>query len=90
MQLGVQALILRDNGYTCNEGVAYYRETKQRVRLPITPELAVWVEERIAAARAGRRRRHSPAAGRFAQVPALLAGHASACPTKRVCSPARL
>ena len=51
MQLGVQALILRDNGYTCNEGVIYYRETKQRVPLPITPELALWVEERIAAAR---------------------------------------
>jgi CRISPR-associated protein Cas1 len=51
MQLGVQALILRDNGYICNEAVVYYRETKQRVRLPITPELASWVEERIAAAR---------------------------------------
>jgi len=51
MQLGVQALILRDNGYTCNEAVVYYRETKQRVRLAITPELAAWVEERIAAAR---------------------------------------
>jgi CRISPR-associated protein Cas1 len=51
MQLGVQALILRNNGYTCNEGVIYYRETKQRVRLPITPELALWVEERIGAAR---------------------------------------
>src|ERR1035438_4757774 len=44
-------MILRDNGYTCNEGVIYYRETKQRVRLPITPELALWIEERIAAAR---------------------------------------
>ena len=51
MQLGVQALILRDNGYSCNEGVIYYRETKQRVRLPITPELALWVEERIGTAR---------------------------------------
>ena len=51
MQLGVQALILRDNGYTCHEGVIYYRETKQRVRLPITPELVAWVEERIIAAR---------------------------------------
>jgi CRISPR-associated protein Cas1 len=51
MQLGVQALILRDNGYTCNEAVVYYRETKQRVRLPITPELVAWVEERIVAAR---------------------------------------
>ena len=34
MQLGLQALILRDNGYTCNEGIIYYRTTKQRVRLP--------------------------------------------------------
>ena len=51
MQLGVQALILRDNGYTCHEGVIYYRETKQRVRLPITPALVAWVEERIIAAR---------------------------------------
>ena len=51
MQLGVQALILRDNGYTCNDGVIYYRETKQRVRLTITAELALWVEDRIAAAR---------------------------------------
>ncbi len=51
MQLGVQALILRDNGYTCHEGVIYYRETKQRVRLPITPGLVTWVEERIAEAR---------------------------------------
>ena len=51
MQLGVQALILRDNGYTCHEGVIYYRETKQRVRLPITPALVLWVEERIGAAR---------------------------------------
>jgi CRISPR-associated protein Cas1 len=51
MQLGLQALILRDNGYTCNEGVIYYRVTKQRVRLAITTELAVWIEERMAAAR---------------------------------------
>lgn len=43
MQLGLQALILRDNGYTCNEGVIYYRATKQCVRLPITPELENWI-----------------------------------------------
>ncbi len=30
MQLGLQALILRDNGYTCNDGIIYYRATKQR------------------------------------------------------------
>jgi CRISPR-associated protein Cas1 len=51
MQLGLQALILRDNGYICNEGVIYYRATKQRVRLPITPELENWILQNIADAK---------------------------------------
>lgn len=51
MQLGLQALILRDNGYTCTEGIVYYRTTKQRVRLPITPELEQWILDRVAQAR---------------------------------------
>ncbi len=51
MQLGLQALILRDNGYTCNEGVIYYRATKQRVRLSITPELENWILQNIAEAK---------------------------------------
>jgi CRISPR-associated protein Cas1 len=72
MQLGLQALILRDNGYTCNEGVIYYRATKQRVRLPITPELENWILQNIAEARAGRYRADSGAAGPFAEVRALF------------------
>jgi CRISPR-associated protein Cas1 len=51
MQLGLQALILRDNGYTCAEGVIYYRATRQRVRLPITTELENWIIKNIAEAR---------------------------------------
>lgn len=51
MQLGLQALILRDNGYTCNEGVIYYRATKQRVRLPITLELENWILQQITEAK---------------------------------------
>jgi CRISP-associated protein Cas1 len=51
MQLGLQALILRDNGYTCNEGVIYYRATKQRVRLPITSELESWILQNISEAK---------------------------------------
>ena len=51
MQLGLQALILRDNGYTCNEGIIYYRTTKQRVRLAITPQLENWILQNIAEAR---------------------------------------
>lgn len=50
IQLGLQALILRDNGYICNEGVIYYRATKQRVRLDITPELERWIISKIAEA----------------------------------------
>lgn len=51
MQLGLQGLILRDNGYNCHAGIIYYRGTKQRVRLEITSELEAWVVGRIAAAR---------------------------------------
>jgi CRISPR-associated protein Cas1 len=51
MQLGLQALILRDNGYACNEGIIYYRSTKQRVRLAVTPELDSWILQNIADAR---------------------------------------
>jgi CRISPR-associated protein Cas1 len=51
MQLGLQILILRDNGYTCDEGVIYYRATKQRVPLRMTPELETWIIAQIAKAR---------------------------------------
>jgi len=51
MQLGLQSLILRDNGYACDEGIIYYRATKQRVRLPITPELENWILRNIAEAK---------------------------------------
>src|SRR5207248_5781695 len=51
MQLGLQCLLLRDNGYVCNEGIIYYRATKQRVRLAITPELEAWVLNKIREAR---------------------------------------
>jgi CRISPR-associated protein Cas1 len=33
VQLAAQALILRDNGYHCDEAVAYYHATRQRVRV---------------------------------------------------------
>jgi CRISPR-associated protein Cas1 len=52
IQLGLQALILRDNGYTCKESIIYYRATKQRVLLPITLELETWILQKIDQARA--------------------------------------
>ena len=33
VQLAVQAIVLRANGYRCEEGVIFYQETRQRVRL---------------------------------------------------------
>lgn len=51
MQLGLQILILRDNGYTCDRGVIYYRGTKQRVALEMTPDLEAWILAQIDAAR---------------------------------------
>lgn len=35
VQLTVQGLILRENGYRCEEGVVYYASTKQRVRVEL-------------------------------------------------------
>lgn len=52
MQLGLQCLVLRDNGYQCDSGVIYYRKTKQRVPLELTPDLEAWVLSKIAEARA--------------------------------------
>lgn len=51
MQLGLQILVLRDNGYACDEGVIYYRATKQRVSLKMTAELEGWIVEQIGEAR---------------------------------------
>lgn len=50
-QLCAQALILRDNGYRCEEAVAYYDATKQRVRVAIDDAL---VAETVAATAAAR------------------------------------
>lgn len=38
-QICVQVLVLRDNGYSCDEGVIYYVATKQRVRVVIDDSL---------------------------------------------------
>lgn len=50
-QLCVQALVLRDNGYTCDEAIVYYNQTKQRVRLAISDELVASTVAALAEAR---------------------------------------
>jgi CRISP-associated protein Cas1 len=39
VQLALQGLILRENGYRCEEAVVYYATTKQRVRIELSPEV---------------------------------------------------
>lgn len=39
VQLCVQALLLREHGHRCTEGVLYYVASKQRVRVRFTPKL---------------------------------------------------
>ena len=50
VQLALQAIVLRDNGYECDEGILYYRQTKQRVRLKFDKELMQEGEKAIAGA----------------------------------------
>ena len=50
-QIAAQALVLRDNGYACEEAILYYATTKQRVRVPIDAPLIDWALAKLAAAR---------------------------------------
>jgi len=51
IQIAAQALVLRDNGYSCDEGILYYATTKQRVRIVIDDALIAEAEELIEQAR---------------------------------------
>jgi CRISPR-associated protein Cas1 len=50
VQLAVQGLVLRENGYRCEEGIVYYAETRQRVRATFDQALVRETEETIAQA----------------------------------------
>jgi CRISPR-associated protein Cas1 len=49
-QLAVQGIVLRESGYRCEEGVAYYRKTGQRVRVVFDEALIAETEALILAA----------------------------------------
>jgi len=46
-QLAVQGIVLRENGYPCEEGIAYYRKTGQRVRVAFDSALIAETEALI-------------------------------------------
>lgn len=52
IQLCVQALVLRDNGFQCVEGILFFWETRQRVRIPIDDALIELTLQTISEARA--------------------------------------
>jgi CRISPR-associated protein Cas1 len=47
-QLAVQGIVLRENGYRCEEGVVFHMKTHQRVRVEFGPELIGETERTIA------------------------------------------
>src|ERR1017187_2105935 len=49
-QLAVQGMVLRENGYRCEEGIVYYRKTGQRVRVALDDALVAETEAPIARA----------------------------------------
>jgi CRISPR-associated protein Cas1 len=51
IQVAAQLLVLRDNGYSCDEGIIYYASTKQRVRIAVDDALIAETEDLIAQAR---------------------------------------
>ncbi len=51
VQICVQALVLRENGFLCDEGVLFFWETRQRVRIAIDAELIQLTESVIEGAR---------------------------------------
>jgi len=50
VQLGVQALALRDNGYRCEEAIVFYQSTRQRVRIAVDEALVEETSRAIAEA----------------------------------------
>jgi CRISPR-associated protein Cas1 len=51
-QLCAQAIVLRENGYRCDEAIAYYHGTKQRVRVAIDETLVAETLTALESARA--------------------------------------
>lgn len=61
VQVIAQAMVLRDNGYRCDEAVLYYNKTRQRVRVAITEAAVRDFEQQLqAAVRTARRGRIPP------------------------------
>jgi CRISPR-associated protein Cas1 len=50
VQIALQAIVLRENGYGCEEAIVFYQKTRQRVRIPVNDALIAEAEEAVARA----------------------------------------
>lgn len=83
VQLCAQGLLLREHGYTCEEGAIYYVESRERVRVPFDDELLALTRRSIAELRA------SAAGGRM-PPPLLDSPKCPRCSLVTICLPDEL
>jgi len=50
VQIALQAIVLRENGYHCDEAVVFYQKTRQRVRVPVDAQLIAEAETAVSQA----------------------------------------
>jgi CRISPR-associated protein Cas1 len=81
VQIALQAMVLRDNGYDCDHGVLYFNETRQRVVIPIDDDLLGLTRAAVDQARA---------VGESGQIPPPLANSPKCprCSLVNICLPA--
>ncbi len=89
VQLCVQAMVLRENGYQCDEGILFFWTTRQRVRVPIDAELIALTTAAVEGARqlmdAGQMPPplvDSPKCPQCSLVPICLPDETTACQTR--------
>lgn len=80
VQMCLQALILRENGFQCDRAEVYYKQTRQRVQVPITEALIARSEKAIQEAR---RVADFP----FAPPPLIQSPKCIGCSLSAVCLP---
>lgn len=80
VQMCLQALILRENGYRCEQAEVYYKQTRQRVQVPITEALIARSEKAVEEAR---RVAEFP----FAPPPLIQSPKCVGCSLSAVCLP---
>jgi CRISP-associated protein Cas1 len=80
VQVCVQALLLRDAGYECDEAVLYYAGSRKRVTVPVTDELAARTLD------LARKARDAAASGRI-PLPLVDSPKCPRCSLNAICLP---